>query len=186
MMPSPHTDEHVVKPHSDVTQVQPGSIVQPLLQPSPSLVSLSSHSSSCAWMPSPQVELHELGSALQLKPHSTMHVDEHPSLDSEAPSSHCSLTDTSPLPHSSLHEDCPQAAALHSHPCSIVQPLLQPSPLSVSLSSHASSCARMPSPQVELHELGAELLQLKPHSTVHVVEQPSSLIVFASSHCSSV
>ena len=59
------------------------------------------------------------------KPHSTVHVAEHPSLDSESPSSHSSLEldDTSPLPHGALHEDCPHSGSVHTHPCSTEQKL---------------------------------------------------------------
>ena len=84
-----------------------------------------------------------------------------------------------------VHTEGTQGSSVQVHPASTVQPV-QPSLLTPLLSSHPSSCARTPSPQVDVHELGSALPQSKPHSTVHVDEHPSSLIVFASSHCSSV
>jgi hypothetical protein len=46
------------------------------------------------------VDSHTLGSAVpQSKPHSTVHVDEQPSLDAELPSSHPSPVVQMPLPH---------------------------------------------------------------------------------------
>jgi hypothetical protein len=95
MMPSPHTDSHVVGPHGTKVQSQPDSrdarTVQSLLHPSPLTVLPSSHASSDAWTLSPQLDVHTLGSAVpQSKPHSTVHVDEHPSSATESPSSHAS------------------------------------------------------------------------------------------------
>ena len=66
----------------------------------------------------------------------------------------------------------------------LLQSLLHPSPLTVLPSSHASSNAWTPSPQVDAHALGSAVPQSKPHSTVHVDEQPSSLSKFWSSHVS--
>jgi hypothetical protein len=113
--------------------------VQSLLHPSSLTVLPSSHASSDALTPSPQLDVHSLGSAVpQSKPHSTVHVAEHPSLDSESPSSHSSLDDTSPLPHGALHDDCPHSELVQLQPCSTEQELSHPSSLTVLPSSHSS------------------------------------------------
>jgi hypothetical protein len=65
MMPSPHTDAHMVSPHPVVLQSQPCSFKQVLLHPSPSRVFPSSQISSDAFNPSPQGDAQLLGSALQ-------------------------------------------------------------------------------------------------------------------------
>ena len=63
-MPSPHT---VVQTLGSPLHVQPGSKLQPALQPSPSAVFPSSQSRSpAASLPSPQVDEHTLGSPPQV------------------------------------------------------------------------------------------------------------------------
>ena len=172
--PSPHTGSQVVRPHAGVLQSHPCSSEHTPEHPSSFAVLLSSHASSDAKRPSPQLDLHTLGSAVpQSKPHSTEHVDEHPSPLSVPRSSHCSMPTTIPSPHVGLHVVKPQADVMQSNPCSREQTLLQPSLFTRLLSSHASSRAWAPSPQLDVHALGSSVPQSKPHSTVHVDEHPS-------------
>ena len=92
---------HVVWRHATVVQVQGAQTVwQSLLHPSSSSVLPSSQVSSDAWTPSPQNDMHALGSAVpQSKPHSTVHVDEQPSSLMVLPSSQVSSPCMMPSPH---------------------------------------------------------------------------------------
>ena len=106
---------------------------------------------------------------MQVKPHSTKHVAEHPSRDSVSPSSHPSKPALYPSPQTVLHVDRSQAGLVQLYPASFVQSALQPSSSRVLPSSHSSFDASSPSPQDDVHESGAVGLppvQLKPHSTM--------------------
>jgi len=70
------------------TQIQPVSIWQLALQPSPGTVPPSSHSSVPPIPPSPQT-LHTEGSPVQVHPDSTWQPGSQPSPGVVPPSSHC-------------------------------------------------------------------------------------------------
>src|SRR5689334_9143921 len=71
------------------------------LQPSPGVRLWSSHCSSPARIPPPQVVTHTLGALVQTNPASASHAPLQPSPSSRLPSSHPSGTSTAPLPHRS-------------------------------------------------------------------------------------
>ena len=154
--------------------VQPSSSVHALEQPSPLSVLSSSQASTPTRIPSPQISSQVLFSRpLQVQPTSIWHVtSEQPSSATGLPTSHCSVAGST--------NPSPQTLA--------VQSFLQPSLLSLSPSSQASSPAAMPSP----HDAAPQTLgavegvssQVQPASTTQAV-QPSSAVAFPSSQASS-
>ena len=91
----------------------PASIVQLVLHPSPLMLLPSSQSSFVALRPSPHVDRHTSGAdsfearadvlpQLHLNPHSTVHVDEHPSPSVTPLSSHSSFPTRTPSPHTGV------------------------------------------------------------------------------------
>jgi hypothetical protein len=164
-------------------------MMQPALHPSLVTMLPSSQASLDAFFPSPHiVTVQTLGWALvQVKPHSTEQLDEHPSPLSVSPSSHISVPTALLSPHTGVNVLLPHPGKMGVHPSSFVQTLLHPSPLTLLPSSQGSSDASPPSPQDDEHESGAVGLppvQLKPHSTVQVAEHPSLDPESLSSHSS--
>jgi hypothetical protein len=114
-------------------------------------------SSTDALMPSPQVAVHDSGTpsdSEQLKPHSTLHVLEHPSSFKVCPSSHSSDPTLIPSPQIVLHLSRPVAWLMVSQvqPLSMVQVAEQPSKESEFSSSQLSEPTRIPSPHTVEHE----------------------------------
>ena len=155
----------------------------------------SSQYSEPTFSPSPQigVQVVDVNAALlvQLHPDSISQVLEHPSELRRLPSSHCSVVVMNPSFHCSVHVDAEEVVPPEQcHPLtSPVHEALHFVVPSVSPSSQTSLPYIFPSPQIGVHvdEVRAELLtQLNPVSTWQVLEQPSPLEAFPSSHCSLV
>src|SRR5262245_5124591 len=179
--------------------------VQSLLQPSHSFVLASSHCSSASRTPSPhqwRVQVAEHGSpstpfcapsshssldwTTWSPQNSILQVAEHPSFESVLPSSHCSLHEIFPSPHSAR------------------QKREQPSQSVRLPSSHVSPGSMVPFPQVVGDISWHVLVQVAdpvgpsshcspgsttwlPHSSrMHEGEHPSPAIMLPSSHCSPV
>jgi hypothetical protein len=133
-------------------------MVQLVLHPSLLLRLLSSQTSSDAFNPSLHLDAQTLGWALpQSKPHSTKHVDEHPSLLRVSSSSHVSAPTTMPSPHTGAHLVSPHPVVLQSQPASMVQLVLHPSLLLRLPSSQTSSDAFNPSLHLDAQLLGSAL-----------------------------
>ena len=98
MNPSPHAAAW--QRTAGVGQIQPSSILQSALQPSPLLVLLSSHFSAPEMVPSPQTVVFTQGlfGSGQIQPSSNRHVEPQPSAGSVLPSSHCSPAGTFKMP----------------------------------------------------------------------------------------
>jgi hypothetical protein len=127
-------------------------LVQPALQPSLGTVLPSSQASLDALNPSPQLLTQTLGwSLVQVKPHSTEQLDEHPSPFSVSPSSHVSPVTTVLSPHTGVKVLWSHTGKVEVQPSSISQALLHPSLGTVLPSSQASSDAFFPSPQGDWH-----------------------------------
>src|SRR5580692_10457317 len=95
-------------------QVQPFSIWQVELQPSPETVFPSSHCSPVSMIPSPQTAVR-----LHLPPEhfgSRVQVGEQPSYGMRFPSSHSSVPSTMPLPHTVFLQADFMAVTTHSKP----------------------------------------------------------------------
>ena len=182
----PHTSWQLDRPHAELLHSHPST--SPLQSSRhPSAAPPSSHTSLPASIESPHVVEHTLGSAvLHVYPHSTVHVDEHPSSDTVLPSSHPSFPMRLPSPHIVLHAD-PEHGPLSTHAyasSTAPQSPLHPSPSTVFPSSHASAPVMIESPHVVLHVsavVAVPPLHVYPHSTVHVDEHPSLSSVFPSS-----
>lgn len=200
----------MLRAFAGVVQVKPDSSVQVLEQPSPLLVSPSSHASGNAVlrMPSPQTRIVQ----------STSHV-----AVGNVAASHASPAFNTPFPHEGLvHMVKPFAGPEHEKPVSTKHVDEQPSPLIVLPSSHISDEAglRRPSPHTRTvqsmsqvavgndpagagshcsgpprtpfpHALPKQELKPfsgpeheQPASTKHVDEQQSPLNVLLSSHTS--
>ena len=153
----PHGALHEDSPHSVLLHTHPCSTEQVLLHPSLSALLPSSHAAFDATRkPSPQLVVHSLGSAVpQSKPHSTVHSAEQPSSASASLSSQVSSPTMMPSPHSDSHVVKPHGTKVQTQPscrdARTVQSLLHPSSLTVLPSSHASSNALTPSPQLDVH-----------------------------------
>src|SRR5262249_39546563 len=150
--------------------VQPVSILQSWLQPSPSFVLPSSHSSPGNFRPSPHTAVHEPPAHFG----SMVHVGEQPSNGRRLPSSHCSLPSTTPSPHVVWWHTLPVPAqpvcTLH---CAS-QPWFVPfcAPM-----SHCSLPAITPSPHCLATHGRPGFGHVQPISTWQLDEQPSLLLV---------
>src|ERR1700733_3513547 len=114
--------------------------------------------------------------AVHVQPGSIVHVDEQPSPFVVLPSSHCSLGNLRPSPHTAVH--VPPA-----HFGSIVHVGEQPSYGIKLPSSHCSSPSTMPLPQWVCEQTLPGHVQ--PDCTVHVAEHPRFMPLCAPrSHCS--
>ena len=116
------------------------------------------------------------------------------------PSSQLSAPTRSPSPQTEAHVSfAVMLPPLHAYPASTRQPALQPSPLTVLLSSHSSKVLHgifLPSPQMGAHvskppmpeppSTSAVDVQAKPASIWQSALQPSPLAVLLSSHASAV
>src|SRR6185436_1510620 len=132
---------------------------------------------------------------VQVKPASCLHLSSQPSPFARLPSSQSSPVSMLPLPQLVSQA---RVVAPSRHFGSLTQVLEQPlaspmnrplhlsEPATQSPSSHDSPASTILLPHTAaLHLLGGVLLsQLAPGSTTHVGEQPSSAVVFMSSHCS--
>ena len=126
---------------------------------------------------------------MQVAPDSIMQNISQPSPETRFPSSHCSFFDTRiPSPHSvrqmSGDEEVPPE---HTQPCSNVHKLEHPSPLILFPSSQFIPLLSkiIPSPQISCHEsfdVGDPSWHSYPDSIVHVLDHPSLLLRFPSSH----
>ena len=110
------------------------------------------------------------------------------------PSSQLSAPTRSPSPQTEAHVSfAVMLPPLHAYPASTRQPALQPSPLTVLLSSHSSKVLHgifLPSPQMGAHESSPPIpeppstsvvdLQWKPYSISQRALQPSPPSVFPS------
>ena len=112
------------------------------------------------------------------------HSFEQPSPATVFPSSHASMRVFRLFLHTSIQLVCPQSVWMQSHPVSCEQPVLQPSPFRVLLSSHTSLPASLPSPHSVLQCYGAPASQTYPHSMAHTSDHPSPAAVLPSSHSS--
>src|SRR5260221_350420 len=125
-------------------QLQPVSIVQVELQPSPDSVLPSSHCSCGNFRPSPHTAVH----VPPLQRGSTPHQGEQPSYGLRLPSSHCSKPCTRRSPHTSVEEHG-APGTWHTKNGSRRHVELQPSPPMPLPSSHCSPSPAWitPSPQ---------------------------------------
>ena len=144
-------------------QKYPASISHKELQPSPSFVLPSSHSSDPSTkILSPHVTAQVLGlvalTTAHVYPHSTVQLSEHPSPDKLFPSSqkegvNNSSPNTFPSPQTSfpvIHAHTPmlQVEFEHTNPASTIQSSAHPSKVNSFPSSHSSYPTRNPSPHV--------------------------------------
>ena len=133
----------------DPSQENEPSILQILLQPSPSILFPSSHCSELVTIPSCHIDDHSLGLLLEhLYPDSVFQVESHPSLLSVFPSSHNSSESIIPSPHVEVDVAVQTFGELESQvqPDSTTHKLLQPSELFVFPSSHPSAPSLTPFP----------------------------------------
>lgn len=116
-----------------------------------------------------------------------MHVELHPSPLIRFPSSQATVPKLNPFPHCSVQIEIELKAEEQVNPNSTVQLELQPSPLIRLPSSHfvESVPGLTPSPQTIDQEslvVGEPPIQVYPDSTMQLLDHPSPLIVFPSSH----
>src|SRR6185436_4103413 len=173
----------ILSPSAGCMHMNPGSILQPAVQPSPSTLLPSSHA-SLTTMPSPQRDMHAPFAAV-LQSGSFWQVAEQPSNGSALPSSQPSAPSTFLSPQVVCEHVL--GLPLHFQPISILQVSEQPSPAVVLSSSHSSGSTATPSPQRAMRWQGCPAgVQENPGSTVRqLAAQPSSAVVLWSSHASS-
>ena len=157
--------------------MNPGSILQAAVHPSPSTLLPSSHA-SLTTMPSPQRDMHEPFVAV-LQSGSFWQSAEQPSNGSALPSSHPSAPSTFLSPQVVCEHVL--GLPLHFHPSSILQVAEQPSPAVALPSSHSSGNTTTPSPQRAMRWQGCPGgVHENPGSTVRQsAAQPSSAVVVA-------
>lgn len=177
--PSPqfqvHTERGVgieVQPHVNPT------VALHLIHPGPSKV--WSHVSPPFTRPSPQIGLHPY--LLQLKPSSIWQLQSHPSFLTRFPSSHSSPSSTTLFPQSlevqtpAVHVHPKAAPQRESHPWQVLSPLPK---------SQSSLSFTTLFPHVFANtKFGDSPVRLYPFSNLQVLEHPSLLFKFPSSHSS--
>src|SRR4030095_7044991 len=170
----------IVLPRSGCLHMNPGSILQSFVQPSPSTL-LPSSQASLTTMPSPQRDMHEP----VLQSGSFWQAAEQPSNGRALPSSHPSAPSTFLSPQVVCEHVL--GLPLHFHPSSILQVAEQPSPAVALPSSPSSGSTATPSPHRAMRWHGCpEGVQEYPGSTVRqLAAQPSSAAVLPSSQASS-
>jgi hypothetical protein len=123
---------------------------------------------------------------VQMKPHSTVQVAEHPSPATEAPSSHPSGPAFWPSPQTVLHVDRSQAGVVHTYPG--FHRAVGAAPITINAVAVVAGFIRRLAfrhRKTMWHEsgvVGVPPVQLKPHSTVQVAEHPSPDSESPSSH----
>jgi hypothetical protein len=188
---SPHTGDQVSAIEIDPPlQLNPVSIVQVLLHPSPFATFPSSQyvAIKLYLFPSPQISVQVSGVEAdppdQVYPVSIWQLELHPSPDTVPPSSQPSVPTLLLSPQTgeqvSTEVELPPVQV---NPNSTVQVFPHPSPLMPFPSSQISAATLRPSPQVEVHTEGAPE-QEKPGSIKHAPVQPSPDNSFPSSQVS--
>mmetsp|Transcript_22892 Transcript_22892/g.56527 ORF Transcript_22892/g.56527 Transcript_22892/m.56527 type:complete len:330 (-) Transcript_22892:2091-3080(-) len=129
-------------------QVQPVSVWQASLHPSPLMRLPSSHCSEPFRRPSAHTGSQSNPGVGQDQPDSIIQPSVQPSPVFRLPSSHCSLPFQRPSPHTDAQGD---PCVEHVHPVSMLQESLHPSPLKRLPSSHCSLPFTRPSPQIGVH-----------------------------------
>jgi len=167
-----------------VPQVQPTSIAQVLLHPSPATKLLSSHASPTTFIPSPQIAVHTLGEA-EVQVYPITEAEQSARHFPTPPSSQTSGRMTSPSPHIGVQTDGFPGAQVY--PGSTVQVFEQPSIDADKALSHSSVPVLIKSPHVSVQVVavvgeppehvypGAEPEQ-SPKQSVNPIRSPSSQV----------